>query len=294
MVRYKIETEGSPISIAYGLDEYHGFFLSVYDARLEYQAKESNDEVNKIALSVGLGEGDGSYFELHTEPRGFGNRVALETLAVFLRRYGVSEKQIMELFSRKPIGLPCQRCRSLTPRTCEQCHQAFYCDEACQAKDWPLHQFYCRLPFPAKETGEKSVYGILLTEDADNPVVVKVPIVSKYDENEGIYVYIPNERIFLGDEDKSSCYMTRNPLKPDKAFSDTLVITFRDNYLNDGSKTNKVVHKITNGQNSHDWRGPILITKIKGTNLDVNFKYKDIVPTDFEDVIDFLMSYGRA
>ena len=70
----------------------------------------------------------------------------------------------------------CQKCRSLTPRTCEQCHQAFYCDEACQAKDWPLHQFYCRLPFPAKEIGEKSVYGILLTEDADNPVVVKYQI----------------------------------------------------------------------------------------------------------------------
>lgn len=93
MTRYIIE--GSPISVAYGVDHFNGIFLSVYDDRLKYD-ESASDEVNSILLR-NHSVGGGSYFELHTGEMGFGHRVSKSAMEAFFRRFGVPEKHINQL-----------------------------------------------------------------------------------------------------------------------------------------------------------------------------------------------------
>lgn len=92
------EIKGSPISIAYGNDQVVGVFLSVYDSRLEFSPTASN-EVNAVTEVIGMKDGSGSYFNLHTGPFGFGQKVSYDTMRVYLSRFGVSDKQINSLFN---------------------------------------------------------------------------------------------------------------------------------------------------------------------------------------------------
>ena len=85
--------DGAPISVAYGVDQFSGVFLLVCDKRLKYDPKAS-DEVNAVTNSIGIGDGGGSYFDLHTGARGFGSKVNDQTMLSYLRRFGVPEDRI--------------------------------------------------------------------------------------------------------------------------------------------------------------------------------------------------------
>jgi hypothetical protein len=100
MTRYTIEVEGSPISVAYGYDEINGIFLAVTDERLAYD-RNAAEPINQVIESIGLGDGGGSYFDLHTGDVGFGQKVSESTMLVYLKRYGVSEKQIKQVLEDK-------------------------------------------------------------------------------------------------------------------------------------------------------------------------------------------------
>lgn len=97
MPRYEIP--GDPIRVVYGLDDLTGVFLSVYDKRLEYDPSESR-RVNAVTEAFGVQDGGGSYFDLHTGRAGVGIRVDDETMATYLRRYGVPEDKIVALLPR--------------------------------------------------------------------------------------------------------------------------------------------------------------------------------------------------
>jgi hypothetical protein len=95
-MRYEIE--GSPISVAYGEDHVSGIFFSVFDSRLEY-SETASKEVNDVAESIGVKDGGGSYFDLHTGDVGFGRKVSKETMRVYFTRYGVPADHIKSLLS---------------------------------------------------------------------------------------------------------------------------------------------------------------------------------------------------
>jgi len=97
MVRFEIE-EGL-IHIVYGINDGTGFFLSVSDIRLR-RLQEDTEEVKKVFenSSDSLKEGDGSYFDLHTGDNGLGHKVDFDTMKAFLKRFGVSDEKIEELF----------------------------------------------------------------------------------------------------------------------------------------------------------------------------------------------------
>jgi hypothetical protein len=99
MTRFEFEN-GPHIKIAYGSDHVIGVFLSVSDDRLEYDDKAS-DEVNGITEKVGVKDGGGSYFDLHTGQNGFGFRVSNKVMRVYLARYGVPEEKINLIFKQK-------------------------------------------------------------------------------------------------------------------------------------------------------------------------------------------------
>jgi len=97
MVRYEIK--GQNITVAYGLDHVHGAFLSVFDKRLRYDDTAS-DKVNSIGLNIGPKDGGGGYFDFDTDDYGFGMKVSKETMAVYLKRYGVTSARVDKLLGR--------------------------------------------------------------------------------------------------------------------------------------------------------------------------------------------------
>jgi hypothetical protein len=73
---------------------------------------------------------------------------------------------------------------------------------------------------------------------------------------------------------------------------DTLFFRYRDDFLRDGySQSNKCIQNIANNKHGHDWRGPLVVLKLKRTNIQDNQSYKDIQQYDFPDIIDFFLYY---
>ena len=108
----RFEIRGDPISVAYGVDNSSGVFLAVTDKRLEYDPN-SSAKVNAVTEQVGIGDGGGSFFNLHTGKIGFGIKVDDETMAVYLKRYGVSDERIRDL----PLNLSKINWTSVKPGT---------------------------------------------------------------------------------------------------------------------------------------------------------------------------------
>lgn len=297
MPRFEKKIESSShISIAYGSDDaLGGVFLSVYDDRLKYDENASK-EVNQVTELVGVCDGGGSYFDLHTCRSGSGHKVSNETMTVYLKRFGATDEEISVLM------IPtCQVCKKSTKSSCAKCHCVYYCSKSCQAKDWTIHKLFCKsLPFPKKEINERCVYGVFLAENALLPEIVKIRIETEYCDGGETSFNSLQQKQFLGDECPENSYFPRNPLKPEKTFSDTLCITYRDNFGNDGSVSNKVIQTFDAfrqpGLRVFDWRGPILVSKIEGTSLDdiSRPEYVDIDIGDFENIIDFFMWYGSG
>lgn len=313
MPRFTIE--GSPISVAYGFDEEWicGVFLAVTDSRLEWK-EDASKEVNEVTESIGIKDGGGSYFDLHTGLNGFGKRVSKETMRVYLSRYGVNKQRIDELFEGK---------LTKTEKTCEKeienlkiskskkkrikkreklaaCNKAaeITCAKCGCETDWENHKLICdTLPFPVKKSTEKSVYAIYLPEIGEKPVLVEVPIKSGYDDDDdddgGDN---PQTKSFIGKgRFQRNAYMPRNPLNEKRVMRDMLVITYRDDFLVDGcSKSNEIVYKMTKGKIHHDWRGPILIMKASGVQINYTQDFLDIKLSDFPDIVDYFLWYGSS
>jgi hypothetical protein len=101
MVRFEIE-DNTPIRVAYGHDEFTGFFISVYDARLKWDP--NNDEaLNGLLESLYIGDGGGSYFDAHTGPGGFGKKIDVKVMARLWEKYGVDKKHVAMAVLGKPL-----------------------------------------------------------------------------------------------------------------------------------------------------------------------------------------------
>jgi len=92
-MRFEIQ-QSEHIKVVYGQDVVSGVFLAVTDARLEYQVEATREVNHRIAESVGLGDGGGSYFDLHTGAHGVGAQVDPKTMATYLRRYGLPDEDV--------------------------------------------------------------------------------------------------------------------------------------------------------------------------------------------------------
>jgi hypothetical protein len=91
-----------------------------------------------------------------------------------------------------------------------------------------------------------------LPENDAKPVVVEVDVVNR------------DYSKFLGEGSTDMRYYYGNPYKK-RAYKDTLIIKFRDNFLSDGSKPNKCIQTITGGKAPRPWNGPVLVMKVKGS-----------------------------
>ena len=103
MSRYYV-IPGCPISVAYGYDPSTGVVLSVRDKRLQWD-REASAKVNAVAKKMsGQDVFNGSYFDLHTGKSGFGIKVDDETMATYLRRYGVPEDMVASLLNINAVN----------------------------------------------------------------------------------------------------------------------------------------------------------------------------------------------
>ncbi len=262
--------------------------------------------------------GGGSYFDLNTGIDGFGLKVSIDTMIVFLKRYGVPESFIASLKNKGynycesiPKGLKedenrsmnsstktkildekcnksCFVCENQTSKTCSKCNLAFYCSKECQTKDWKTHKLVCSSSMFPKKILDKSVYGLFLPENSDTPRIVEIPLIEFNDDE--CALLIPNRELFVNDRG-TAYYMTRNPLKPNRTLTDCLEINYRDEFQYDGSQINKAAEKITQNKMKFDWKGPLLITKIKGRDI-ISPTYIDFELKDYNDIIDYFISYG--
>ena len=93
----RFEIAGDPASVAYGYDEgLSNVFLSCFDKRLKFDS-DASDQANAVTEGIGSGDGGGCYFELHTGVYGFGAKVDHETMATYLRRFGVPDDSILAI-----------------------------------------------------------------------------------------------------------------------------------------------------------------------------------------------------
>ena len=283
MQKYKIER--SPITVEYGQEKESGVYLSAYDERLKIE-ETSEAEVNKVCKQK-----NGLYFNIRTGGLENAEKVSKSTMAYFLQKFGVPEKQIEDLLKAKAIISKCELCKTVTTTSCSKCHVVYYCSKECQTKDWFIHKFFCEsLPLPKKLPGENSIYGILLPEKEKNPKLVKV--LFKQVKIEDKTFFLPDCKAILG-ADCDHGAMPYNPLKGNKSLPNTLDFFYRDNFFNDGSLPNQTVANITKGKHAHDWRGPVLILKHL-RHFDETEECMDAEFNDLYDVIDYLMWYGTC
>lgn len=179
--------------MAYGYSELSGVFLSVFDKRLMYD-ENATKEVNAVSEAIGVKDGGGSYFDLHTGLAGFGFKVDDKTMATFLKRYGVTDEQVRSL----PLQLEIEATHVETVRSpgecdvcgcdnstkkCSACRKVNYCSKECQTKAWRAHSIFCKLPFIINGEEDDNIQALFLPEKEDTPQLVYLPLVSWRDED---------------------------------------------------------------------------------------------------------------
>jgi len=82
------ELSQGDLLVAFGHDHISGYFLSVYDLRLQYSA-DNTDELNTLGEQISP-DGSGCYLSVHTGSRGIGPRVNIATMRDLWTRYRVS------------------------------------------------------------------------------------------------------------------------------------------------------------------------------------------------------------
>jgi hypothetical protein len=193
----------------------------------------------------------------------------------------------------------CIVCFKKTTNLCGKCGIISFCSKECQVKEWPSHGLACNvLPFPKKNTDGKHVYVFYFPENSEKVVLGQVKVIRELYEHYNIYYERIKEKEFFNEIAHVRSYrMVGNRLNDRKKVENTLRISFNDDFGIDGSKSNKIVQKMTKGS-CFDWRGPILISKVKGVKYslgipyDLYDEYLDVDFKDFSLITDYFLSYG--
>ena len=143
-----------------GLEEY-AFRISFLEGHLETSKwlllERPGINISGDREPVGIFDGGGSYFNLHTAKQGFGLRVDNKTMAMYLRRYGVTSDNdagILSLLESEEVPATkkiCIVCTQLGKFVCSKCANLNYCSKECQASHWKLHKVHCKMMKAALE-----------------------------------------------------------------------------------------------------------------------------------------------
>ena len=170
--------------------------------------------------------------------------------------------------------------------------QVRYCSESCQKQDWKAHKIFCALhPFQSAPGMERSVQAVLLPENDKAPCVVQVPL--KEFHHDGMTHFLPDVTPFLGDMMTGDIRSDFLPQQPFAHLRHTLHLNFRDAFMMDGSEENACIAKLLSNEfPACMWRGPVLVMKSKGGQMDPH--YVDMKMQDTRDIVEFIHQYGLA
>ncbi|OCL02932.1 hypothetical protein AOQ84DRAFT_164543 [Glonium stellatum] len=192
----------------------------------------------------------------------------------------------------------CVICNGSDAKFCSLCHSISYCSPECQKPDWPLHKMICKTftTLPLRPSPSHKL-AILFPVDSKDPQLIWIKCERHVDDEDGIAWEMPDTQHLLEIENLDLKYqharefksITRSVLRGFN-LSYTVQVICRETFLIDGSTPNVCVRHTTKGQMTHDWRGPIVVTRQPGTAIDPLF-YEDIKAGDFRVAIDYFLSY---
>ncbi|CAB9511323.1 MYND finger [Seminavis robusta] len=315
MVRFEIHD--GPLSVAFGHDTATGVFLSVSDEDLRYSPIATR-QVNNVAEAIGVGDGGGSYVDLHTGPVGFGVKVDDATMKTYLERFGASEDEISMLPLKLPRptrvpfrGTVCMVCRNPTRKECSICAEVHYCSQDCQRHDWPVHKIFCKLQVePADAVSSSSqmkfTKAVLFPEQGDSPTFVYLPV--EWQRDGGYWRVITSEFIAGGFPDNCRSDTTYGHCED---LEYVFQILWGKNTAEDGqSKENMCLQRVQKkylktkedclrikGIKTLDrqvfWRNNILVVKFpKPSNSLYDLtpdRYEDVSLSDIPDIVEFVV-----
>ncbi|KAL7572483.1 hypothetical protein ACA910_000311 [Epithemia clementina (nom. ined.)] len=304
MPRFTIE--GDPIRMAYGFDKRSGVFLSVYDKRLKYNSDASR-EVNKVTEAIGVKDGGGSYFDLHTGRHGFGLKVDDKTMATYLQRFGVPPSNIAllplklsgsywdKIKTHEERDTPyCALCHKVsTAKKCSKCQVVSYCSRECQVQDWPFHKIFCGIQsIPSRQpVADHSVQALLLPKDKNTPLLVCLPLRNKYDDLGGfswldVSDFIPGVKGCARSDRTQGCV--------DDQASCAFHLLFKDDFSVDGTSEENICITHIFGQKELSfgdmpWRNNVLLAK---SDKRQDPSYESLQKADIPKAVDFLIKYS--
>ena len=174
--------------------------------------------------------------------------------------------------------MKCTVCDKETTKVCSLCKVSYYCSKECQVADRSKnHKYFCGMSFPKRDPNKKTVFGFLLQEKGDIKIV-NVRIDEKKGQGRAAviapFLEYPNDKTTRSEifSPFTKYFLPRKLFEP-KNLKNMLQFSYRKNFLNDGSQSNECVKKLTANKNSYDWKGPILLLKIKGIENYGNLTY---------------------
>jgi hypothetical protein len=203
----------------------------------------------------------------------------------------------------------CTFCGKGASELCARCKSLSYCSKECQTADWKVHKLLCATLKMFTAPPESDLRrAVLFPQDDDAPKWVW--IIGEFDgdqHNPNALQNILNNAL-PNPHDQANTFprldrLLRNDVRG-RTPQHTLFMVSRKDFQTDGSRLNKSVAKVTNGQMKIQWRGPIVFMARKGqatTEPAVSIlpaqqlsDSEDMTTHDFRDVVDILSTYART
>ena len=273
--------------------------------------------MNRVTESIGVCDGGGSYFDLHTGSNGFGINVDDKTMAVYLLRYGVPADKVNELplrnitdidwagvrpgSSKTEVGSAkvCTGCRKET--NCSLCNGVPYCGKECQKKDWYIHKIFCGLngqvPLPPP-SGGTMIKAFLFPESSDTPKFVNYDITDTGYNKLEVSEFIPG----ITEKIRSDMFTDLAIRSLQQAYH----VIVKGDFMEDGhskinicalnlfkkyEKMSKSGTMTSSAPTDPYWRNNIIVVKAEAGKED---SYQDIGIADATEVVKFLYKYTSS
>lgn len=296
MVRYEVGQ--GPVIVTYGSDnavtdsDGHGsLFLYAADRRLEHldDDKDITRDAKKVIDSFVHGEG--VYLSLGCGPMVLQTRVDRATMKFFMKRYGVPDIHLKEFgLTGDDFVSPiwhCYECPSGKLK-CSRCKSMFYCSQQCQKSSWKRHKQFCHLgAWPAKPLEGDHIRVIKLPVDAEQPVLMNVPVVNRKPVFKDKLITRIRSHMYdhkeVGDERRF------------QTMSFSICLHFKDTFLIDGSQENKCIAHLLRAScgvyatERMYFRGDVYMTKVDFHDVFLDIGFQDVdVGLDFLHLANYL------
>ena len=205
----------------------------------------------------------------------------------------------------------CDECDNESTLRCSGCGSSWYCSKECQKKAWSLHKILCKFVKDfqdrpeAESPGEKYTRAIFFHPDEGAPRFVWLKTMTEDGEyGHPCLAACPGALAANNEKETESgeeIGMTDMKIRRNHALARrlpyNLFLSYRENFLHDGSTHNMAIDKIIdpNSPHLHAWRGPMIAY---GTDAfdDVPFSQdpsysQDLGPSDLRIIAHKLNTY---